>query len=1072
MARIKGVTTFAGNFESEKAAPLVDMYCETQADMIDDAQQRAYDGNKYMYYGRKAIVFNDPDTSKNGTYQLIEPSNPTLLSSWEKLAGDSSGREWIARSSAVDNLWYNVCYGNGMFVAVASSGTNNRAMYSYDGVNWNTAYTPVDANFYGVAYGKGLFVAVAYSGVNEQVMVSSDGINWSAVDLVSQIGVSVDWHDIAYGNGLFVAVAFSDSKDVIMTSPDGYNWTLVSLPNNRWLNGVTYGNGKFVVTGLHNIPTNTAYSLVSIDGINWTESVIDNSLTYFYDIVYGSGLFVTVAWNGGSNQIATSPDGINWTVRQSPASNQWLGVAYGEGIFVAVSWNGSGNRAMMSENGIDWFTLQTPVDNRWNAVCYGNGMFVAVADSGTGNRVMTSGESTISNAAHQYLYPDAKTLSNAELISYSALKAKADSSSLDIGKWYLIIDYNTMNKAGDGIIHTATVEQLYVQAITRSEVHQRAYSKDYFNEVILYDFKQDALKTQDSPEWDTGTQVGGDTTISNVTATTFDLDNELIIDSDFYMEVEDDSNSYSYTSSDQGTGFTITDLGGGNVRVTILDTIDLTDPAYNYIYIEGNFKIADMPGKIIYRENIERNIKAKFDFRGVMFNRKKIDTTSIPTWNNTTTYNFKDIVIHNNYIYMAMMENTNQTPLNGGTYWVLVSSNASSTYGFSRGRIINHNINYVNGSDKLFYALSVYDRSTETVSFNLDWFENIDFRTSDEDDVVLAPVYKKSIKDVIIKSGSNGINIFGSFNNTDIPIYSNDVYVDDGGGVYESKIISIRNTTIYGAIRQSRFSTIVSCAIQYIQNSNIGNMSSDVIYNITSCNIGVAFNNNGIYRLTSSTVGNTFRNSYVNSVGYSSFGNSIDHLIINTNIFSNNHIGDQIYYFRINNNFVNNKIGDLFGRNGTYFETHSTWSRNKFGSRVFNVGSSFIGGAISSSTFESSISYFNVQQGVIGSYIGNSCHHISTQAMSSTSFDGYNNNINYQASMTFTTFHRGVSSINSTSTAQLNNNEIYQGGFNLTTSSTHLFNNYQCIVYRRPDGTVRLRYYDDTDSLVVTAPDA
>ena len=46
-----------------------------------------------------------------------------------------SGTEitWTIRTSAVDNYWRSVCYGNGLFVAVANSGTGNRVMTSHTG---------------------------------------------------------------------------------------------------------------------------------------------------------------------------------------------------------------------------------------------------------------------------------------------------------------------------------------------------------------------------------------------------------------------------------------------------------------------------------------------------------------------------------------------------------------------------------------------------------------------------------------------------------------------------------------------------------------------------------------------------------------------------------------------------------------------------------------------------------------------------------------------------------------------------------------------------------------------------
>ena len=58
---------------------------------------------------------------------------------------------------------------------------------------------------------------------------------------------------------------------------------------------------------------------------------------------------------------------------------------------MAVAVTGAGNRVMTSPDGVNWTTRATPADNSWYGVCYNGRLFVAVAYSGTGNRVMTSG---------------------------------------------------------------------------------------------------------------------------------------------------------------------------------------------------------------------------------------------------------------------------------------------------------------------------------------------------------------------------------------------------------------------------------------------------------------------------------------------------------------------------------------------------------------------------------------------------------------------------------------------------------------------------------------------------------
>ena len=88
-------------------------------------------------------------------------------------------------------------------------------------------------------------------------------------------------------------------------------------------------------------------------------------------------------------RVMTSPDGINWTIRSTPANSYWTSVTYGNGLFVAVANIGS-NRVMTSPDGINWTIGSTPADNSWLGVTYSNGLFVAVSISGSGNRVMTA----------------------------------------------------------------------------------------------------------------------------------------------------------------------------------------------------------------------------------------------------------------------------------------------------------------------------------------------------------------------------------------------------------------------------------------------------------------------------------------------------------------------------------------------------------------------------------------------------------------------------------------------------------------------------------------------------------
>jgi len=126
-----------------------------------------------------------------------------------------------------------------------------------------------------------------------------------------------------------------------------------------------------------------------IAGVDWEVQSSTGLDLVWENIAYGNGLFVATSSSGTGSRVATSPDGVKWTLRTTPQNNPWEGVTYGNGLFVAVSYSGT-NRVMTSSDGITWTVRVAANTNQWRRVTYGNGLFVAVATSGTGNRVMTS----------------------------------------------------------------------------------------------------------------------------------------------------------------------------------------------------------------------------------------------------------------------------------------------------------------------------------------------------------------------------------------------------------------------------------------------------------------------------------------------------------------------------------------------------------------------------------------------------------------------------------------------------------------------------------------------------------
>ena len=120
---------------------------------------------------------------------------------------------WTSRTSAADNNWQTVTYGNGLFVTVSDTGTGNRVMTSPDGITWTIRTSALDNWWRGVTYGEGLFVATATSGTGNRVMTSPDGITWT----IRTSAADLSWRGVTYGNGVFVAVTDTGTGNRVMT---------------------------------------------------------------------------------------------------------------------------------------------------------------------------------------------------------------------------------------------------------------------------------------------------------------------------------------------------------------------------------------------------------------------------------------------------------------------------------------------------------------------------------------------------------------------------------------------------------------------------------------------------------------------------------------------------------------------------------------------------------------------------------------------------------------------------------------------------------------------------------------
>lgn len=331
-------------------------------------------GNNDLYIGIQKSILNHgggtdnyPMSTTNADLDVIMvvDKQGDLSTNVSKFNCESIKRWTEAIISDTVREWSEICYGNGMYVAIAIDSTV--FAYSYDGITWTEGNISTTAReWWTLCYGNGMFIAVAkYS---DTIAYSYDGINWTETTVSDVVR---PWWAICYGNDKYVML--SSGENVFAYSSDGINWIEGTISNTRryWYS-ICYGNGMFVA-----IAAGDNAFAYSYDGINWTECTISDTKRDWHTVCYGGGKFVIIACD--SNVFAYSEDGVVWNETiVSDTAKYWYHGCYGDDKFVALDY--SSNVCIYSNDGINWYesTINDDV-NFWYSICYGNGVYVAIA---------------------------------------------------------------------------------------------------------------------------------------------------------------------------------------------------------------------------------------------------------------------------------------------------------------------------------------------------------------------------------------------------------------------------------------------------------------------------------------------------------------------------------------------------------------------------------------------------------------------------------------------------------------------------------------------------------------------
>lgn len=233
--------------------------------------------------------------------------------------------------------------------------------------------------------------AGAVTGVISVRNIISDTTDTSASFTVTGGGTPATWtlrnsptawllNGVAYGNGKFVAVGYSR---IVLTSTDGVSWTSQTAPDSNYnqANSVTWDGSQFVLVGdSANLASHAPVIATSPDGVTWTRrNWTQDSETQLADVAASGSTLTAVGANGA---VITSADaGASWSSETLPAAafiTQLHGVA-GNGSVRIIVGKGSGGGVILANSGSGW----TQVGSAWanfapRDVIWTGSMFVAV----------------------------------------------------------------------------------------------------------------------------------------------------------------------------------------------------------------------------------------------------------------------------------------------------------------------------------------------------------------------------------------------------------------------------------------------------------------------------------------------------------------------------------------------------------------------------------------------------------------------------------------------------------------------------------------------------------------------
>lgn len=347
----------------------------------------SYDGLTWTGLGKSIFNSGCYDFAWNGKLWVAGGGN----SGTHTLAYSYDGINWTGTGNLI-NTWTNsVAYNGKMFVAVGNGTVN--MVYSYDGINWTTNHSSLFIQGVCVRWNGTMWIVGA--GINTSstyIAYSYDGINWTAVtNSKTLINHENGLIGVAWNGTLWVGTCGgSGCTNSLIYSYDGIIWN--GLGTSIFTNypySITWNGQMFMACG--NAFNGTNSMAYSYDGVHWIGlgTSLFSAICYaaVNNVAYENQITIqkrlTVAGGRGTNTLAYSYDGIQWTGLGNTLFTDCYGIATNGNIWIAM---GAGTtKIAYSMNGIQW-TANTGYNSLFGArihVAWNGSMWIACGDAGT-----------------------------------------------------------------------------------------------------------------------------------------------------------------------------------------------------------------------------------------------------------------------------------------------------------------------------------------------------------------------------------------------------------------------------------------------------------------------------------------------------------------------------------------------------------------------------------------------------------------------------------------------------------------------------------------------------------------